>query len=59
MTTIPDPLTGPFMTSRRITDSSKMSGYAKRAADVPSGGGTVAWTLARLGYTRDDEKEQH
>lgn len=57
MTTTPDPLTGLFPTGRELTDYREMPGYAKRAADVPADSpGAVAWTMARLGYTCDDEK---
>ena len=57
MTTTQDPLTGLFPTGRELTDYRSDPGYAIRAADVPPGSpGTVARTMARLGYTRDDEK---
>ena len=45
----PNPLDGPFMTSRQLTDYSSDPGYAIPPRDVPEGSDLVAETLARLG----------
>lgn len=52
-----DPLSLPPMTSTRLTDYRDTDGYALPPVVAPGAPGSVAWTLARLGYsTRDDEK---
>ena len=51
-----DPLSLPPMTSTRLTDYRDQPGYALSPVVAPGAPGSVAWTLARLGYsTRDDE----
>ena len=50
-----DPLSLPPMTSTRLTDYRDTDGYALTPEVAPGAPGSVAWTLARLGRTRDDE----
>lgn len=51
-----DPLTGPFMTSSRLTDYREMPGYAIRAGGVPEGVDFVADALARIGRSSFDSE---
>lgn len=57
MTTTPDPLTGLFPAGRELTDYSGQPGYAiLPRLHLPERPSAVADALARLGYTRDDDR---